>query len=237
MSKILSAVQKSSGQTLDFTRRLKAMDSGAMFPQLDDNQVREFEQLATTLLKYHDNKGGKTVVFTSTYPEEGTSFVSYHCAQVMAALLDKKVSWIDGNFMNPQRNIKDQHLNLRELLTNPDDVLNLDDDPGLVLIPNGTSPVKAMDLINGPQYPRLLELLQQKFFFNFIDASSVLQGLEVFGLAQHTLGVVLVVQSRKLKYEVIYHGIDKLRENGVQILGTVLNRRTYQLPEFFYKRF
>lgn len=49
-------------------------------------------------------------------------------------------------------------------------------------------------------------------------------------------GFLLVIEQKYLKVEVINHGIQGLRDKGVHLLGTVINRRTYDLPKVIYDR-
>lgn len=236
MSKILEAMQKSAVQTVDFNQRLQSIDRGNLFPLPEADQAREFGQLANSLINLHDGHGGKVVVFASTYSGEGSSYVSYNCAKYMTLLLNKKVAWIDGNFQNPHKKLNSLELNFRDILESPETLTVSDDKTEFVVIGNGSKKVKTMDLVSGPAYPRALQMMKDNFYFTIVDASPVMESDEVAHLAEQAMGLILVVQSRKLKYEVIQHGLDRMRSHNVNILGTVLNKRTFQLPEFLYRR-
>lgn len=236
MSKILEAMQKSAVSSVDFNERLQNLDRGNLFPLPEAAQAREFEMLANSLINLHDGEGGKVVVFASTYRGEGSSFVSYNCAKYMTLLLNKKIAWVDGNFRNPHKKLNTLDLNFRDLLLDPEKLTVAGDDPEFVVIGNGTKEVKTMDLVSGPAYPRTLQKMKDNFYFTIIDASAIMDSVEVAHLAQQSMGLVLVVQSQKLKYEVIQHGLDRMRSHNVNVLGTVLNKRTFQLPEFLYRR-
>jgi Mrp family chromosome partitioning ATPase len=236
MSKILEAMQKSAVSSVDFNQRLQNLDRGNLFPLPEADQAREFEMLANSLINLHDGRGGKVVVFASTYSGEGSSFVSYNCAKYMTLLLNKKIAWVDGNFRKPHKKLNNLSLNFRDLLVEPDKLAVDGDEPEFVVVGNGTREVKTMDLVSGPSYPATLKKMQENFYFTIIDASPIMESVEVAHLAEQSMGLVLVVQSQKLKYEVIQHGLDRMRNHNVNVLGTVLNKRTFQLPEFLYKR-
>lgn len=237
MSKILSAMKKSALETSGLSQRLRTIDRGNLFPSPDPEQVREFEQLASALVNLHSGDQGEVVVFAGTYTGEGSSYVSYNCAKCLALMLDQKVAWIDGNFASPFSKLNGQGLEFRRLLLDPDSMPDLGDDPEFVLIGNGEQRIKAADLLSGPSYSRLLMRLQETFRFTIIDAPPILDSVEATYLARKTLGLVLVVESQRLKYEIIQHGLEKLKAHDVPLLGTVLNKRRFQLPEFFYNRF
>ena len=236
MSKILAAVRKSSAGHADVVVRLRTLDRGNLFPPPPPGQMAEFERLANALIHMHGGAEGQTVVFASTVAGEGASFVSYNCARYISLLLDIKVAWIDGNFRSPQKKLAGQRPSLRELILDTGEFPAFDDQPELVVIGNGDTNVKGTALLQSPRYRELLQHLQRYFFFTIIDAPPILEGVEVPHLAEPTQGVVVVVESRKLKREVIQHGIEQLRDQGVHVLGTVLNKRAFDIPNFIYKR-
>ncbi len=236
MSKILTAMQKASPKGVDIGQRLQSLDRGNLYPPPPLEQAKEFEQLANSLINLRDGIGGKTIVFASTYSGEGSSYVSYNCARYLTLMLDRKVAWIDGNFRNPHQKLKNLDLKLYDLLVAPESLPDLEAGPEVVVIGNGKNPRKVVDLLTGPNYRRLLDKLQENMYFTIIDAAPIMESVDIAHLAQETMGLVLVVESQRLKYEVVQHGLEKVRSQGVEVLGTVLNKREFQLPEFLYKR-
>lgn len=237
MSKILAAMNKATSDPVDLIQRIQTVDQGNLFPPPGEKQVQEFEQLADSLISLHGGTSGRSIVFASTYSGEGSSFVSYNCARYLTLLLNRKVAWIDANFKHPQKKIrKNGGPELKSLLLDPDQIAGAAAGRDLLVIGGGTSEKSTMDLLHGPQYARFLACMQDEFFFTIIDAPPILEGVEVTQLVQHTLGLVLVVESERLKHEVIAHGIERMRSQNVNVLGTVLNKRSFQLPEFLYRR-
>ena len=49
-------------------------------------------------------------------------------------------------------------------------------------------------------------------------------------------GLLLVIEQKYLKREIVEHGLRILQDKGVQVLGTVINRRQYLLPKIIYDR-
>jgi Mrp family chromosome partitioning ATPase len=237
MSRILEAMRKAAPGDVDLSVRLASIDRGNLFPLPDAQATREFEQLATSLIHLCESATGQAVVFASTTSGEGASYVSYNCARMMALLLDRPIAWVDGNFESPTVKVQNQELNFRDLLVNPESLPPLANGAGLVVIGNGRRNVKRVDLLNGENYAQLVRRLEQSFYFTIIDGPPILSSVEVGHLAQPTMGVVLVVEGRRCKHEVIRHGLEKLRKQGITVLGTVLNKRVYELPSFVYRRF
>jgi Mrp family chromosome partitioning ATPase len=236
MSKILEAMRKVSPGEGEIGVRLAAIDRGNLFPVPDAQMATEFERLATSLLHLANGNSGQTVVFASTTSGEGTSYVSYNCARMMATMLDRPIAWVDANFESPTAKLSNHELNLRDLLVQPDSLPVMAGTAGLALIGNGRRLIKPVEFLNSGQYEKLLHKFEENFFFTCIDAPPILGSVEVGHLAQPAMGLVLVVESKRCKHEVIRHGLDRLRSQGVNILGTVLNKRVYELPSFVYRR-
>lgn len=236
MSKILEAMKKSSPGLVSVQDRLNSMDRVNLFPPVDPAMVEEFENLANSLINLGSEARGTVVVFASTTKGEGASYVSFNCARYLTLLLDRKVAWVDANFRSPQKKIPPHPLNLRDLLMDPDSMPHFDKQPELVVIGNGNKPCNPMDLIKGGRFPELLKKLRESFYFTIIDAPPILESVETGHMAKETTGLVLVVKSRGLKYEVINHGLETLKAQNVNVLGTTLNRRNFVLPNFIYRR-
>lgn len=237
MSRILEAMRKSSPGVTDAGVRLTAIDGANLFPMPDHRTGSEFGRLVTSLLHMANGNSGQTVVFASTTRGEGASYVSYNCARMMVTMLQRPIAWVDANFNSPTARIAGNDLNFRDLLIDPNSLPNMAGTSGLVLVGNGRRPMKHVDYLTGGQYEKLLARFSENFFFTCIDAPPILDGVEVGHLAQPAVGLVLVVESRRCKHEVIRHGIEQLRSQGVNVLGTVLNKRVFELPEFVYRRF
>jgi Mrp family chromosome partitioning ATPase len=55
-------------------------------------------------------------------------------------------------------------------------------------------------------------------------------------MAAATDGVALVIAQRLLKREIISYGMEALRAKSVNVLGAVINKRSYDLPRVIYDR-
>ncbi len=238
MSKILEATRRAAGaaEPVDFSFRLATMEGVSLFPKPTPRQRVEVEQLANSLLSLHTGSAGQVVTFASTVSGEGASFVSYNVARHLSFMLDRKVAWVDGNFRSPQPRLEGQGISFRSLLFNPASFSEIKAQGNLVLIPNGDEPCKPADLLTSGAYVALLEHFQRTFYLTIIDAPPVLDSVEICHLAAPTLGLVLVVESRRLKHEIIQHGMDIAASHKVRVLGTVLNRRRHDIPDAIYKR-
>ena len=238
MSKILEATRRGLpvDRSTEFGYRLATLDGVNLFPSPPPEQRAEFEQLANALLGFHDGTTGQIVTFASTVQGEGASYVSYNVARHLSSLLDRKVAWVDANFRSPQERLNGHGVSFRALLTNPALFSELRMAGNLVSVPNGDEPCKPADLLTSERYVGLLEQFQRNFHFTIIDTSPILESVEVCHVAAPTRGLILVVESRRLKHEIIRHGMDIAASHQVRFIGTVLNKRRHDIPDFLYKR-
>ena len=75
-----------------------------------------------------------------------------------------------------------------------------------------------------------------QFDWVIVDGAPVLESPESVDLAPLVDGVVLVVRSGKTKRPVVVRAVDLLRKSGARVLGSVLNRRRFEIPDFIYRR-
>lgn len=236
MSKILAAMQRRSGNVIDFAYNLETIDSGGHFPVPAAEQMAEFERLANTLINLHTGAKGVSVTFAATVSGEGSSFVSYNVARHLSLMLNKRVVWIDANFQSPAVRSVNESADFRTLLEEPAEADCLMAGRQFVVLPNGSRSLKQTDFLVGENYRDLLDRLSNQFSFCIVDAPPISASIDVGHLARPTLGAVVVIEARRLRHEVVRNGINNLRNQGVNVLGTVLNRQVFDIPAFLYNR-
>ena len=236
MSKILEAMRRNAPSSADYSYKLATVESHNLYPTPDETQMVEFEKLANGMLNIHGGQHGQVIVVCSTVKGEGASFVSYNLARHLTYMLGRKICWIDGNFRSPQPRLAGEGPSFRALMADPERFAELKTGANLVVVPHGDEHVKAMDLLSSDNYRTLIDHLQRTFFFTIIDGPPILDSVNVAKLAQPTLGLVVVVEARRLKSEVVQHGIELIQSQNAEVLGTVLNRRTFDLPTYLYDK-
>ena len=77
--------------------------------------------------------------------------------------------------------------------------------------------------------------LRQRFRFVLIDSAPIVPFLDGCILASVVDAVVFVVESDRTRSEVVDHAIENLRSRGAKILGIVLNKRVFYIPNYIYR--
>jgi len=237
MSKIFDAYKKRVGESVDVTLGIGQVGSLALFPPPEGKQKTDFNNLANRILGLRLDSRGSVISFASVASGEGTSFVSFQTAQYLAQAYHQKVCWIDGNFLSPQPKLRGRDRpTFASLLQDPDLVNNLVLDTNPYLIGAGQNLLSAKGHLADEKYRELLGLLARKFDFVILDQPPVLETSDSALMASGADGVILVIQHKFLKHEILQHGIDELADKGVQVLGSVINRRDFGLPKIIYDR-
>ncbi len=81
-----------------------------------------------------------------------------------------------------------------------------------------------------------LEAYGSAYDWLVLDGPPVLESPDAATLAAIADGVVIVVQAHRTKRPVLARAADLLRKAGSRVLGSVLNRRRLEIPEFIYRR-
>lgn len=237
MSKILDAMQDGSGDRADRSDyALGTLDKASLFPPPPEKLLLELDHITGSLISRRKSECGMTLVFTSASSGEGVSFVSYCIARHLAYLLGGRVAWIDANHLSPTAKLANETTGFRDLISKPELVDSLPADAGLTLVGHGRTEVKLTELLTCGNYEQVIKRCNERFFFTVIDAPAILDAMETAHMARYADGSVLVVEARRLKHEIIRHGLESLRSQGGAIVGTVLNKRVFQIPGYLYRK-
>jgi Mrp family chromosome partitioning ATPase len=238
MSKIFDAYKKVAGETPDMAMEVGRAGAPALFPAPDGAQGSEFSKLANHLLSFKGEGRGVILAFASSAAGEGASFVSYNAALTLATSYRQRVAWIDGNFVSPQKKLRRHSgpATLCSLVAAPDSVPGLVLDENPLLLPGGGTAAEIQGHLASPGFSQMLQRMSELFDFTILDLPPILSSADSALMGAHADGLLLVVERKFLKTEVIEHGLRDLREKGVRVLGTVINRRTFDLPKFIYDR-
>ena len=85
-------------------------------------------------------------------------------------------------------------------------------------------------------YKSLLQDALKRYDVILVDAPPIIGSPETPRLAALADGVLLVVHAGKTKREIAQRAIEMITQLEGNVLGVVLNRKKYYIPDFIYKR-
>lgn len=179
-----------------------------------------------------------------TAPQEkcGTSTVALSLAKAMADLVSEQVLLIDGNLRTPKLT---QHfdlvdeLGLTDLCSTSDklapercihEVLG----GQLRFMPVGRADLKGFKDMQKENFSTILYRLRQQYGYVIFDTSPVHDRRETLAMASCFDGVALVLEANKTRHEIAAAAIETLQQAGGKLVGTLLNRRKYFIPQQIY---
>jgi len=95
-----------------------------------------------------------------------------------------------------------------------------------------------MSRVEGTQkIDRLLPSVQTlNYKMIILDLPSISEGAAAVKSAGLANGVILIIESEKVRREVVMRAKERLEKAGAQIIGVVLNKRKYYIPRWLYKK-
>jgi capsular exopolysaccharide synthesis family protein len=106
----------------------------------------------------------------------------------------------------------------------------------LWLLSSGALASDSANLLNSDRLKTRFAELRKEFDFVLIDAPPLTPYSDAVVLGQLTDGFVLVLEANSTRREAALQVSENLRASNVRILGAVLNKRTFPIPETLYNK-
>jgi capsular exopolysaccharide synthesis family protein len=175
----------------------------------------------------------RVLVVTSPNPGEGKTTVISNLAVSMAEI-NRRVLLIDADLRRPRVHQifgMANRFGLSDLLSSvePIDQIPLKASsletcvPGLYVLPSGSRTYNISSLLHSPRMGELLERALHVFDTVLIDTPPVKQIADARVLGRVSDGVVLVLRAGKTTRGTAKAAADRFAEDGIRVLGTVLN--------------
>ena len=182
------------------------------------------------------------VVFTAVEKSTGCTSICAGAAEVLAAQVEAPVCVVDANLRRPGLHLcfgKENLKGLTDSVFNPGSirtfVLKL---PGsnLCLLPCGSMTSQLSAVMKAEHLEARIKELRKEFAYILIDSPPVSEHTDAILLGRLADGAVLVLESNATRREVARIAKEDLESARVRVLGAVLNKRTFPIPQFLYDR-
>jgi protein-tyrosine kinase len=211
--------------TQDYPSRLATLGS-APGAQIGDEQML---QLVRRLFLSPGAGTTRQIVFCGVDNESGSSSICARAGQILAEQTSAPICLIDAN---PR--VRRLSTLLGTLATNPQGCVQLQHDLWLAEIMIGAT--TGQDLLPLNQVADQLKQLGKEFEYVLIDSPGVNVNSDAVLLGQMAGAAVLVVEAHKTRRTAARRAKQILENAGVRVLGTVLNNRSFPIPEPLYRR-
>jgi capsular exopolysaccharide synthesis family protein len=209
---------------------------------LANGSLEQVNALAHQLFIQPGADAPRAVVFTSTEPGTGCTWVCAHLAEVLAGRVGGSVCLVDANLRDPGLH---QYFGVANDSGLSDALLRLDPirslarsvgPPNLWLISAGPSGENVQALMTSDRMRLRLAELRKEFDFVLVDASAMSVSTDAVALGSSSDGVVMVLKANASRRQTARQAIGDLQGGQAKVLGAVLNQRTFPIPAALYKK-
>lgn len=174
----------------------------------------------------------RTIMVTSSIPNEGKSFVTMHLWRMIAEL-GTPTLLIDCDFRKSELRTK-YGFSVNGSITGSahylagraslDDVIYETNIPNGYIIPVAKTVSNPTILLENPRFTEMIEACKQKFGLILIDTPPLGSVADALNVATHCDGTVLVVCSGQTPRKLVSNSVQLLKRTETPLLGMVLNR-------------
>lgn len=182
-----------------------------------------------------------TVVFCAVEPDKAASAVSARTAEILAAQGAGSVCVVDADIRGPGLHrlfgVSIQEAPVKALF-HSDPIRNYVQKlatPNLWLLPCRAQSAELHSSLSPDWLRRRVKELRVEFDYVLIHAPAVSVSADAVLLGQVADGLVLIVRANSTRREIALQAKESLQAGNVTLLGAVLNRRRFPIPEALYR--
>jgi Mrp family chromosome partitioning ATPase len=215
----------------------------SILPEMDEYSREQVSKLVRHLFLMPG--GARAVVLAGVEQGNGGSWMAVHCARVLAAQVSGSVCVVDGNLRTPSLHqyfsVQNHDHGFSDAIREPGplhsyarQVLGV---RNLWLMSCGSLAGQGEQALLPSQALRSrITELRAAFDYLVIDAPPLSLCGDAAALGQVTDGVALVIAESDTHKERARHAVQELAKASVRVLGAVLNKRTFPIPQKIYDR-
>jgi capsular exopolysaccharide synthesis family protein len=209
---------------------------------LDDLAQEETLKLVQRVFLLQVAEVPRTVIFAGIDHGNGCSRVCACTAQVLAANTTGRVCIVDANLRSPSLPEyfgMTNHHGLTDSLLQDGPIMSFakpTSTANLWLLSCGSLASDSASLLNSERLKTRLTEMRKEFDFVLIDTPALSQYADAVSLGRLSDGMVFVLEANSTRRESAIKVMENLRASNVRILGAVLNKREYPIPESVYHR-
>lgn len=186
----------------------------------------------------------KSILFTSTAPNEGKSTVTFELARSVAQS-GKKAVYLDSDIRKAKTVSKlgayaadgSSILGLSHYLTGQnemDEIIYKTNEENLFMIFSGPSVPNPTEILDEDRFAALMSKLKEEYDLIVIDTAPLGIVIDAAVTAKYVDGAIVVIEVEKAKKAEIRKVRNQLEQAGVKILGAVLNKVEVRKHGYYY---
>lgn len=204
--------------------------------------TENFRAVKNAMVHVNRHKSHKSFLITGPNNKVGTSVVAFNTALMLAwDLADQKIVVVDANLTAPSLHMAfgvAESPGLTNLLL--DDIaleaaVQASPLPNLDLVTVGRTETTAASPFDLEMFSFLLEELNRVYDFVILDSAPALKSSQTRTIAAKVDASVVVARANSTRWEVVMELKRVLEADGATLLGSVLNKRQFVIPQGLYR--
>ena len=184
----------------------------------------------------------KTLLFVSAVPNNINSAITMNLCYNLSQNMRLNTLLIDANITNPsiQKLLKiDEMKGLADILEDAnqrieDSIFTLKEN--LQIIQTGKISQNTASLLNESKVKPIVKKIRTQYDAVFVDCTYMKKLSDITTLASSVDGVVLIINEGKDLVQATKNVVHVLKQNNANMVGGILNNRTFPIPSWLYKR-
>jgi len=197
-------------------------------------------KLIQSLFLSRGEESPRVIVFAGMDSGNGCSWICAHAAETLASQRLGNICLVDANLRSPSLPELfgvSNHYGLTDSLSKSGsirDFAKVVRSDNLWLLSCGSLAATSAGLLNSETMKLRVAELREEFDYVLIDSPPLNAYSDGLALAHLTDGLVLVLEANATRREAAAKVTENLRAAQIKILGAVLNKRTFPIPEPLY---
>ena len=183
----------------------------------------------------------KSIVLTSTYPNEGKSDIIFQLAREMGKM-EKKVLVVDADIRKSsfvsRYQVSDKVNGLSQYLSGQislHDVVYTTNFPGVDIIFAGPVAPNPSELLGQESFAALLHEMRDLYDYILVDTPPIGSLIDAAVVAKQCDGVILVIESELVSRKMAVRTKEQIEMSGCRLLGAVLNKVDIRKNKYYSK--
>ena len=239
MSRIYDALQR--GASLEASLRTFVTPGSNGGPPVDPIE-EGYQRIAQGIQGQSGWQRKGAVLVASAVHGEGASTVAREIAALLCRDGSAQAVLVDANLRNPSQHLAfrlERTGGLAEVASRglpPEGAVRQGPGSPLPVVTAGRPAGNPTSILGLPPVKAAIEQFRQRFDWVILDGPPITVYSDAALLAPLVDGVVLVVEAERTRWEVVSQARRTIEESGGRILGAVLNRQRYHIPQTLYGR-
>jgi protein-tyrosine kinase len=232
------------GQGVPYELPLPARPSGAAEVDglvMTSQAMVEYHKLKYNILRLNSQRRLKALLFCSPTEGEGASTSLVYFAITLASD-GNRVLVVDANLRSPSLDVAfgvEREHGLTDLLLERspmNQVLKVTGYRSLSVITSGMFYRNPDVVLESDSFEKYREEMVKRADWVLFDCSAINSSNDAILLAPRVDGVIMVLESERTRWEVAENARQRIKAANGNILGVLLNKRKYYIPNWLYKR-